>query len=760
MSLRLKILFYIILTTAVVFILSVGFVNYKYWLNAKKYAIQTANFYSKQTAISAKSILQQDLQTVITLENIFSSFQEYDINEREEFYNKILVDVLRNNREYLSVWMSWELSSIDPQWQFTYGRKRTVAFWQLGNIKLAVDSVNLNGDVPGSMYYQLKQGIERTLLSNPYLYSYSQDTGSTFLETSIARGIFVGDRFVGAVGIDVSLQRFYNLIQQIKPFPNTYIKIISNNGTIVASDKKNEIGQDFLKIYPYFKAYNVSKYILNGNEESFFYKVENEQYFISFSPILVSDSDSPWSLAFIIPSNFVVKDIKNMTFLMLALSLVALLVISLIIWAVLSSIIKPISKTTFALEQLSRGVISEDIKVDLSSRDEMGRMAKAVNKLINTLIATQSFAIEIGKGNLDVKHNQLSYEDVLGKSLVEMRDNIRKSKQEEKRRLEESEELSWMQNGITMINEILRENSDDLNNLTYSVIRYIVKYTKSIQGGFYLLETKENKTIIVLKAAFAYERRKELKAEIEIGEGLIGRAVQEKKMLYLNDLPQGYTYVQSGLGDATPDKLLIMPLMFEDTVLGAIELAGFNEYSETAKELISQMSVRISSSVSILMKTIETENLLKESQLQTATFEIKEKQFVRTRKKVAEQKKQLKEKEQLLGNSLNAIKNIGIYIELDFEKKIIDINEFLPRFFETPKNEIIGKSIDEISIFVKGSKIWQEKFWEDVENGKIRKKITKYSYNNHEIDVYETFFSATVGTEKKIYIVGIEKQTE
>lgn len=760
MSLRLKILFYIILTTAIVFILSVGFINYKYWTFVKKYAILTANLYSKQTAISAKAILQKDLQAVITLENIFKSFEDYDIKDKENFYNKILEEELRNNTEYLAVWMSLELNSIDPQWKLPYGRKRIIAYWQLGNIKLSVDSVNLEGDVPGSMYYQLKYGVVKTLLSNPYFYSYSKDTGSTFLETSLGRGMFFGNRFVGAVGIDVSLQRFNDLIEQIRPFSNSDLKIISNNGTVVASDKKNEIGQDFLKIYPYLKNYNISKVILNGNKKSFFYEVNNNRYFISFSPISISGSDSPWSLVFILPSNFIVKDIKKMTYMMVALSLIALLLISLIIWIVLSTIIKPISKTTFVLEQLSKGIINEQTKIAISSRDEIGRMANAVNRLIDGLIVTQSFAIEIGKGNLEVKHNLLSSEDILGKSLVEMRDNIKKAKEEERRRSEESEKLNWMQNGITEINEILRENSNDLNNLTYNVIKFVVNYTKSVQGGFYLIETKENKSLIVLKSAYAYDKRKELKAEIEIGEGLIGRAVQEKKMLYLTDLPQGYTYVQSGLGDATPDKLLIMPLMFEDTVLGAIELAGFNEYSETAKELVSEMSVRISSSVSILLKNIETENLLKESQLQTATFEIKEKQFVRNRKKVAEQQKLLKEKEQLLSNSFNAIKNIGIYLELNFEKKIIETNDFLPRFFEVSKNELIGKSIEEISVFVKGSKIWQEKFWQDVESGKIRKKFTKYSYNNHEIEAYETFFSAIVANEKKIYIIGVEKQKE
>ena len=760
MSLRLKILLYIILTTSVVFVLSIGFVNYKYLNFSKKFAAKTAELYTKQAATTAQSILNGDLKTVETLENIFSGYMDIPPQYRDSLFRKMLSDILIHNNNYLAVWESWELKAIDPTWQYPYGRRRTVAYWNLGKIEIKIDSLNLNKDEPSSLYFLLKSGVERTLLTNPYFYSYSSDTGASFLETSIARGIYNGDKFVGAVGIDVSLQRFESIINDIRPFKYSQIKIISNNGTIIASDEKKEIGKKIAEKYPMLKKYYVSKRIKEGDNFSFLYNIDKEKYFTSFYSIKLEDSDMPWSLMFTVSTNIINKKIKNISILLGLLSLISLFLISIIIWFVLRMIVRPIEKTTQTLEKMSKGYIGEDIKIEHKSKDELGRMSDAVNKLIEALIATQNFAIEIGRNNLNIKYKLLSNEDVLGKALLEMRDNIKHSKEEEEKRQKETEQLNWVQNGITQINEILREHSDNLLNLTYEVIKFIVTYTKSIQGGFYLIETQEENELIVLKAAYAYDRKKEMNAEIEIGEGLIGRAVKEKREIYIKNLPEGYLFVTSGLGEKSPDKLLISPLIFEDNILGAIELAGFNDYDKVTRELVTQMSVRISSSISIMLKNIETEKLLKESQLQTATFEMKERQFVRSRKRITEQQKKLKEKEKLLEKSMQAIRSIGIYLVLNEELEIIDTNEFLPKFLEVSKDEIIGKKIDEISFFAKGSKIWQKKLWEDVKNGILRKKYTKYNYNNHTIEVNETIFSVEEAGKLEIHIVGIEKTKE
>lgn len=756
MKLRVKVLIYIILTTSIIFIISVGFINLRYWNYTKQMATNIANMYAKQSATTAKSILTADLKTVEALEKVFISFKQFDKRTRTVFYEQILRDVLENNPNFLAVWLNWELAAVDPEWTMPYGRERTVAFISMGRIKIQIDSADLDNDVPGSKYYLMKSGTEENLLTDPYFYTYTQDTGSTFLETSIARGIFVGEKFVGAVGIDISLQRFQNLLSELKPFDNSKIIIVSNDGTIVAYEDKNLVGEKIHKVFPEYTTYNIVDNIKKGKIFNFTHTNSKKitEYF-SFYPIKLNGSNLPWSLGFIVSDQILIKDIKSNSQLLLLISTLSLIIISIIIWSVLSIIVSPIERTSKTLEALSRGNVSDSYKIKYSTKDELGRMAKAANILIDSLKQTQQFAIEIGKGNLTVEYELLSRNDVLGKSLIEMRDNLLKANQEEKLRTQESQRLSWTQNGITEVNEILRENSDSVENLSSHLIKFLVKYTDSIQGGFYLIENHDSEKIIVLKAAYAYDRKKEMKAEIKIGEGLVGRAAKEKQRVIIENLPEGYLEVRSGLGDKSPSNLIIVPLLFEDNVLGAIEIAGFNKFDKFKIDFLEQISVRITSSVSVLLKNIETANLLKESQLQTATFEMKEKQFMRQRRKLVEKQNELELKSAQLDVTLNSLKHIGLYLEIDSQKTIIDTNEFLPKFFQVEKNFLIGKKITEITKFVKGSKVWIEKFWEDIYRGETRKKSTIYFKDDIQIKITDIYFVVKGSDVDKIIIIGI-----
>ena len=760
MNLRLKILLYIILTTAIIFIASVGFVNYRYWQYSKKTAIRVANLFAKQSAITAQSYLYGDYKEIQALEHVLMGYSNFEKNQRKEFYNQILKDILENNKNLLAVWTSWELNAVDAEWNFPYGRERTVVFWEKGNVRVVIDSTNLNGDLPGSPYFIMKSGVERTMLTNPYFYSYTQDTGSTFLETSLARGIYSGDKFVGAVGVDVSLERFKKIITQVRPFENSSILIVSNDGTIVSSDDETQIGEKITKAFPGFVKQRILEKIKSGRDFSFYLKnkILNNDIYYSFYPIQIEGSNLPWSLGFFVSTDIIIKDIRENSILLGVISLLSLLLISLIIWTVLSIIIRPIEKTTEALKSLSLGVISDDIMVKYKSSDELGIMAEAVNKLIKTLAYTQEFAYQIGQNNLKVEYELLSENDSLGKSLIDMRNNLFNSKKEELQRENENKQLNWLQQGITQLNEILRDNNDDLHVLSYELIKFITKYTNSAQGGFYLLEKHDSKQLIVLKSAYAFDRKKEITAEIEIGEGLVGRAVNERRIVNINNLPNGYLQVRSGLGNASPSNLVIIPLMFEDVVLGALELAGFSQYDDFKVDFLQQISVRISSSVSVLVKNLETEKLLKESQLQTATFEMKERQFVRSRKRIAEQKKEANIQKQIVDTSFKALRTLGIYIELDTDKTIIETNDYLPQVFEVSKDEIIGKKIEDISSYIKGSKIWIQKFWQDVFNGVVRKKITVYSYNNKEIKVSDNYFLIKDIKMDKVLIIGLENK--
>lgn len=744
------------LTTLIIYGVSISYINYEYWNSSHKNIRIIADLYTKQSSIAAQSILQSDLKTVETLNNILKSYSNFDIQTRTKFYNQMLKDVLENNPQFLATWISWEIKTIDAQWPYEYGRIRTIAFVNNGQQKITVDSVNLDGDIPGTYYYMMKTGVERTLLSNPYFYSYTKDTSSSFLETSIGQGIYNGDRFVGAVGIDVSLERFDNIIKGLKPFVNSKIIIVSNDGTIVAFDNKKFVGRNILKMYPEFAEFQTKENIKSGLPFSFSYKQKGLQSeYVSFYPVKLGGSKMPWSIGFIVPTETLNNEILNNLYRLIFISIISILIISILTLLIIAVILRPLTNVTKSIEALSNGIITENIMINYNSNDEIGRISKATNILISSLNKTQNFAVEIGKGNLETEFKQLGDNDILGKTLINMRDNLKKAKEEQDERKIEDQKVNWIQNGINQINELLRENSDNLESLTREIIKFLVKYSNSNVGGFYLIEKEEDTEIIKLKASYAYDRFKEQKSEFLIGEGLVGRVVKEKKYVVIEDLPEGYLFVRSGLGDKSPSNLIIIPLMFENNILGAIEIASFKKIEQFIVDFLLEIVARITSSLSVMLKNIETANLLKESQLQTATFEMKEKQFIRQRQKLNEKQKEIDLKESQLGSIFEAMKILGNYVELDLNLNIIDLNDFLPKNFNVEKEKIIGTNLNQITQLSKGTKVWNEKFWEDVKSGFVRKKQTVYNKEDKEIVVNEAFFKYKDKEIEKIIIIGL-----
>ena len=234
--------------------------------------------------------------------------------------------------------------------------------------------------------------------------------------------------------------------------------------------------------------------------------------------------------------------------------------IALIIWIIAYNISKPVIKTTKVLSDLAKGDIDESKKVKIKSKDEIGEMNQSVNTLIDGLNKTASFAREIGKGNLHKEFELLSEKDELGNSLLEMRESLKEAQEQEEKRKIEDQKQNWATQGLAKFGEILRQNTDDMNEFGYHIISNLVKYIDANQGGLFIIndDEKEDKYIELL-ACYAYERRKYMEKRIDIGVGMIGRCVQEQKTIYMTDLPEEYINITYGLGASVPNALLIVP---------------------------------------------------------------------------------------------------------------------------------------------------------------------------------------------------------
>jgi CHASE3 domain sensor protein len=303
--------------------------------------------------------------------------------------------------------------------------------------------------------------------------------------------------------------------------------------------------------------------------------------------------------------------IKNMDFLTgtnVILLLIIMLLGFVLTFRLSNQIIKPVHNLQLLVEKVSKGEL-EDFRVK-ATKDEIGQMMTSVQNMIGGLQTTAYFANEIGKGNLETEFSPLSEKDVLGNALITMRTNLVKVAKEDKQR-------NWANEGHATFGEILRSHHENMNEMLDVFLSKLVKYVEANQGWLYLLnDTDEEEEYLELKSVYAFDRKKFLNKKIYRGEGLAGQAWIEGELIFLTDIPKNYVSITSGLGDAPPTSVLIVPLKVNDNINGIIEFASFHEFQSYQIEFIQKLSESLSSTLSTLKINVKTKHLLEESQKQ------------------------------------------------------------------------------------------------------------------------------------------------
>ena len=316
------------------------------------------------------------------------------------------------------------------------------------------------------------------------------------------------------------------------------------------------------------------------------------------------------------------------------------------------TITRPIKYLQRVITQLGQGRLPENNSNDASifKKDEVGEMADAVDGLVKGLRDTSAFAEDIGKGEYEAEFSPLSEEDVLGNSLLNMRDNLRQVAEQDKIRI-------WATEGTAKFGEILRQNNDNVQELTKTILSHLITYLHANQGGIYLIQNDSDKEpFMTLEACYAWDREKYLEQNIHKGEGLAGQAWQEKDTIYLTDVPNDYIAISSGLGEANPTSILIVPLLVNEEVHGVIELASFEDFKPHEVEFMQKIAESIASTVSSVKINARTQQLLGESQQMTEQMQAQEEEMRQNMEELQATQEEMERKQKELEAALNAAK--------------------------------------------------------------------------------------------------------
>ncbi len=272
------------------------------------------------------------------------------------------------------------------------------------------------------------------------------------------------------------------------------------------------------------------------------------------------------------------------------------------------SVTRPIKSLRRYLLSMGKGELP-DFKMKVW-KDDIGEMVRALRGLLIGLKETALFAKELGEGNLDAEYSMLSNNDILGNSLMGMRDNLRKLADDDEKR-------NWVNQGVASFAEILRTNNDNLEVLSDQIVLYLVNYLKVNQGGLFLINEIDRKDIhLELAAVYAWDRRKFVDRKIEKGQGLVGQCWYEQKTIFMTDVPQNFVQITSGLGEATPRCILIVPLISNEEIYGVMEFASFTVMEDFEIDFVEKVAESIAAAIGNVRITERTKNLLEEAQQQ------------------------------------------------------------------------------------------------------------------------------------------------
>ncbi len=364
-----------------------------------------------------------------------------------------------------------------------------------------------------------------------------------------------------------------------------------------------------------------------------------------------------------------------------------------------------------------------------TNKKQFEELSKDIERQKNTINEVATFAEKIGNGEYDYKFETQDQDNALSSSIIDLRDKLYENNKKESIR-------NWMMVGRDKISNILRLHND-LKSLSYEVLVNLIKYINVIQGAFYIYS--DDKKTLNIEASYAYNRKKYLQTSIKIGEGLVGQAAIEQDIVYRTEIPDEYVSITSGiLGDKKPSAILIVPLITEEKLQGAVEFASFSEFSDVEIDFLKEVGEIIARAIYNLKITSKTEKLLEESQQMTAELRENEEMLRQNAEEMKLTQEELEKTNQELESKIeevnqsqkrlyslleNASELILIY---DENKKLKYVSPSVIRILGYDEEEMMsGKDFDRVNF--KGQQTL-DKLFEDLLKFPDKSQIVEYTY--------------------------------
>jgi HAMP domain-containing protein/signal transduction histidine kinase/CheY-like chemotaxis protein len=194
-----------------------------------------------------------------------------------------------------------------------------------------------------------------------------------------------------------------------------------------------------------------------------------------------------------------------------------------------------------------------------------------------------------------------------------LKDNINEMIRNLKDTTLKNSEQDWLKTNLAKFSRML-QGQKDLLTVGRLILSELAPVVTAQHAVFYILDSGKEPAQLALLASYAHKGQAAVGSTLSLGEGLVGQCALEKQKILLSNVPDNYIRIASGLGNAPPNNIIVLPVVFEGQVKGVLELASFETFNPTHQAFLDQLC----ESIGIVLNTIEanmrTEDLLKQSQ--------------------------------------------------------------------------------------------------------------------------------------------------
>ncbi|MCG5240970.1 HAMP domain-containing protein [Azospirillum doebereinerae] len=223
-------------------------------------------------------------------------------------------------------------------------------------------------------------------------------------------------------------------------------------------------------------------------------------------------------------------------------------------------------------------------------------------------------------------------------------------------------EQDWLKTNLAKFTRML-QGERDLVTVSNMILSEIAPLVNAQHGVFYVASRDKDEALLEMVASYALKERKNLSNRFGLKEGLVGQCAYEKKRILLTNVPRDYVSISSGLGEAPPLNIIVLPVLFEDEVKAVIELASFGRFSETHQSFLEQLTESIGIVLNTIAANMRTEGLLKQSQRLTTELQSQQEELKTTNERLEQQAASLRKSEELLKAQQEKLKTTNEALE-------------------------------------------------------------------------------------------------